>query len=74
MSKKNNAAAKPIKGDDEGNLIKAGYAPSEIAKAKKLYAQEIKERGEVVGGLTFSDFLFEQAALAFVLSEAIGEE
>ena len=71
MAKKN--AAAPIKGDDAGNLLKAGYAANEIAQAKKLYAAEMKERPEVLGDMTFSDFLFEQASLAFVLDSETEE-
>ena len=71
MAKKDSGA--PIKGDDAGNLLKAGYAANEIAEAKKLYASEMKERPDVMGNLTFSEFLFEQASLAYVLDNITEE-
>lgn len=61
----------PVEGDDAGNLIKAGYAANELAQAKKVYAQELKERPEVMANTTFSDFLYEQAALAYIISNEI---
>jgi hypothetical protein len=71
MAKKSIDPKAPIVGDDEGNLIKAGYAATELKEAKKVYAQELKERPEVMANTTFSDFLFEQAALAYIISNEI---
>ena len=61
----------PVAGDDEGNLIKAGWAATEMKEAKKVYAQELKERPEVMANTTFSDFLFEQAAVAYIVANEI---
>jgi hypothetical protein len=69
MAKKNPNA--PVQGDDEGNLIKAGWSANEMKEAKKVYAQELKERPEVMANTTFSDFLYEQAALAFIVSSEL---
>jgi hypothetical protein len=71
-SKKNINA--PVAGDDNGNLVRAGYAPNEMAKAKKLFDAEVKERPLEMEGVTFSDFLFEQASLSFLIDTGLGEE
>lgn len=71
-SKKNINA--PVAGDDAGNLIRAGYAPTEMAKARKLFDAEVKERPLEMDGVTFSDFLFEQASLSFLIDTGLGEE
>ena len=71
-SKKNINA--PVAGDDNGNLIRAGYAPTEMAKARKLFDSEMKERPLEMEGVTFSDFLFEQASLSFLIDTGLGEE
>jgi len=69
MAKKNPNV--PVEGDDEGNLIKAGWSATEMKEAKKVYAQELKERPEVMANTTFSDFLFEQAAVAYIVSQEL---
>jgi hypothetical protein len=61
----------PVAGDDEGNLLKAGWTATEMKEAKKVYAQELKERPEVMANTTFSDFLFEQAAVAYIVANEI---
>ena len=71
-SKKNINA--PVAGDDAGNLIRAGYAPTEMVKAKKLFEAEVAERPLEMEGVTFSDFLFEQASLSFLIDTGLGEE
>jgi hypothetical protein len=58
----------PVIGDDEGNLIKAGYALNEMSKAKKSYDREMKERPSEMGDTSFAEFLFEQATLAYIIS------
>lgn len=65
---KNNPLA-PVVGDDQGNLVKAGYKPTELARAKKLYEREVKERPLEMGDTSFSEFLYEQACLNFVISQ-----
>jgi hypothetical protein len=66
----------PIIGDDAGNLIKAGYASNEMSKAKKSYDTEMKERPLEMGDTSFSEFLLEQATLAYIIDSGIelGEE
>jgi|LauGreDrversion4_2_1035121.scaffolds.fasta_scaffold03309_8 hypothetical protein len=75
MAKKSDKAIKPpVAGDDNGNLIRAGYAPTEMAKARKIFDAEIKERPEVMEGVTFSDFLFEQASMSYLIDMGLGQD
>lgn len=63
----------PIEGDDIGNLLKAGYAANELPLAKKIYAQELKEHAEQMAATTFSDFLFEQAAVNYIVTQELAK-
>ncbi len=74
MAKSENSIPAPIAGDDKGNLVRAGYAPTEMAKAKKLFDREVKERPFEMEGVTFSDFLFEQASMSYLLDQGLAEE
>lgn len=64
----------PVIGDDAGNLIKAGYAANEMPKAKKLYEAECKARPLEMGDCSFSEFLFEQASLNYLIEGGLGED
>ena len=61
----------PIEGDDAGNLIKAGYAPTEIKLAETHYNQALKTMPEDMANTTFSDFLFQNAYLNVILDEKL---
>ena len=65
---------RPVMGDDAGNLTKAGYTATDMAKAKKLYEKELKERPLEMGDTTFSEYLYEQAALAYIIEFGGGLE
>lgn len=58
-------AYQPIVGDDEGNLVKAGYEPTQLKVAMKHYEQMLKEHPEDMANTTFSDYLFNNAVLAY---------
>lgn len=64
----------PVAGDDQGNLIRAGYSANEMAKARKMFDAEVKERPEVMEGVTFSDFLFEQASMSYLIDMGLGQD
>jgi hypothetical protein len=74
MAKSENTIPAPIAGDDKGNLVRAGYASNEMAKAQKLFDKEVKERPFEMQGVTFSDFLFEQASMSYLIDQGLGEE
>ncbi len=58
-------ALAPVIGDDSGNLIKAGYEPTQIKVAQKHYDEMLKEHPEDMANVTFSDYLFNNAVLAY---------
>jgi hypothetical protein len=61
----------PVIGDDAGNLIKAGYKPTEQKLAEKHYNIQLAEYPEQYANTTFSDFLFESAAMAFFIETSV---
>ena len=58
-------AFQPILGDDAGNLTKAGYEPTQIKVAQKHYDEMLKEHPEDMSNVTFSEYLFNNAVLAY---------
>jgi hypothetical protein len=69
MAKKDSKT--PVQGDDAGNLTKAGFKT--LKEANALYETESKTN-PAFKGVSFSDFLYEQAAVAFAIDNIIGEE
>lgn len=61
-------SGKPIIGDDLGNLTKAGYDASAIDEAKKVYDNEISENAESMKDISFSQFLYDQAVIFYVVN------
>ena len=58
-------AFQPILGDDAGNLTKAGYEPNQIKVAQKHYDEMLKQHPEDMANTTFSEYLFNNAVLAY---------
>jgi hypothetical protein len=58
-------ALQPVLGDDAGNLVKAGYEPTQIKVAQKHYDEMLKEHPEDMANVTFSEYLFNNAVLAY---------
>jgi hypothetical protein len=45
-----------------------------MSKAKKLYETECKSRPLEMGDCSFSEFLFEQASLNYLIEGGLGED
>ena len=61
---------KPVLNDDEGNLLKSGYKSEEMELAKKHFRETVKENPEM-SELTFSQYIYQLAALNIVFDEKI---
>lgn len=62
----------PKEGDDEGNLILAGYEKGQMKLAEKHFKEEVKANPEAYANTTLSDYLFSSAiVMAMVKSGAL---
>jgi len=67
MSKKKDPNL-PVVGDDEGNLLKAGYSPKDFKTAQKHLDKLTNDHPSEYTDTTLSQFIYEQAALAYLVN------
>lgn len=60
----------PVKDDDVGNLVKAGYKENEMGLAMEHFKTTVRENPEM-SGLTFSQYIYQIAALNIVFDTQI---